>query len=97
MYETLAFVDALVNDKPSPCSGEDGLVALIMSIAAGKSAEENRWVKFSEIANSVECGPEGCQVVDLFPDEVEAAQKASGGWLKKTGSWISRRRSKARA
>merc|ERR1712091_252272 len=26
--ETLAFVDALVNDKPSPCSGEDGLVAL---------------------------------------------------------------------
>merc|ERR1712091_678506 len=28
--ETLAFVDALVNDKPSPCSGEDGLVALIM-------------------------------------------------------------------
>ena len=27
-----------MNDKPSPCSGEDGLVALIMAITAGKSA-----------------------------------------------------------
>ena len=45
MQETLAFVDALVNDKPSPCSGEDGLVALLMAIAAGTSAEEQRWVE----------------------------------------------------
>ena len=50
MYETLAFVDALVNDKPAPCSGEDGLVALVMAIAAGKSAEEKRWVSFKELA-----------------------------------------------
>ncbi|CAN0541989.1 unnamed protein product, partial [Ectocarpus sp. 8 AP-2014] len=45
IQETLAFCDCLVNDKPSPCSGEDGLMALIMAIAAGKSAEENRWVR----------------------------------------------------
>ncbi|KAJ8607323.1 hypothetical protein CTAYLR_009547 [Chrysophaeum taylorii] len=63
--ETLAFVDALVNDKPSPCSGEDGLIALIMSIAAGKSAAENRWVQFSEVADSVKCDDDGCMVVDL--------------------------------
>ena len=44
--ETEAFVEALVNDKPSPCSGEDGLFALIMALAAGKSAEEDRWVRF---------------------------------------------------
>ena len=97
IQETVAFVKCLAEDTPSPCSGEDGLIALIMSIAAGKSAEENRWVKFSEIANSVQCDPSGCQVVDLFPDEVEAAQKASVGWLKKTGSWISRRRSRSKA
>jgi myo-inositol 2-dehydrogenase/D-chiro-inositol 1-dehydrogenase len=33
VQETLAFVDALVNDKPAPCSGEDGLIALVMAIA----------------------------------------------------------------
>jgi len=48
VQETLAFVDALVNDKPVPCSGEDGLIALLMAIAAEISAEERRWVKFSD-------------------------------------------------
>jgi myo-inositol 2-dehydrogenase/D-chiro-inositol 1-dehydrogenase len=47
--ETLAFVDCLVKDEPVPCSGRDGLVALIMAIAAGISAEENRWVQFQEV------------------------------------------------
>ena len=53
VQETLAFVDALVNDKPVPCTGEDGLVALVMAIAAGISAEEQRWVKFSELAEEL--------------------------------------------
>lgn len=53
VQETLAFVDALVNDKPSPCSGEDGLVALVMAIAAGKSAEQKRWVAFKEMADEI--------------------------------------------
>eukprot|EP00310_Coccolithus_braarudii_P023452 CAMPEP_0183340224 /NCGR_PEP_ID=MMETSP0164_2-20130417/6848_1 /TAXON_ID=221442 /ORGANISM="Coccolithus pelagicus ssp braarudi, Strain PLY182g" /LENGTH=415 /DNA_ID=CAMNT_0025510325 /DNA_START=39 /DNA_END=1286 /DNA_ORIENTATION=- len=61
VQETLAFVDCLVNDKPVPCSGEDGLVALVMAIAAGISAEERRWVKLSEITPQLcelagECG-----------------------------------------
>ena len=43
--ETLAFVDCLVKGTPAPCSGEDGLIALVMAIAAGKSAQEQRWVK----------------------------------------------------
>jgi len=53
VQETLAFVDALVNDKPSPCSGEDGLIALVMAIAAGKSADEKRWVSLTELAGEL--------------------------------------------
>ena len=79
--ETLAFVDALVNDKPSPCSGEDGAVALIMSIAAGKSAEEQRWVKFSEVAASVKCDENGCMLIDLTEEEVEGLE--SKNWIDK--------------
>jgi len=62
--ETLAFVDALVHDRPSPCSGEDGLVALVMAIAAGRSAEERRWVHFAEMAGEL-CamgGHDACEV-----------------------------------
>lgn len=72
-----------MNDKPSPCSGEDGLVALIMSIAAGKSAAENRWVKFSEVAASVQCDENGCMIVDLDADEAAAAAEVGAGWISK--------------
>ena len=44
------FVECRGNDKPAPCSGEGGLVALLMAIAAGTSAEEKRWVEFKELA-----------------------------------------------
>lgn len=50
--ETIAFCESLVNDTPVPCTGEDGLVALIMALAADKSAEENRWVSFREVSFS---------------------------------------------
>jgi len=66
--ETLAFVDAINENKPSPCSGMDGLVALVMSIAAGISAEENRWVEFDEVAKTVNCDFNGdnvnCEMAD---------------------------------
>merc|ERR1719440_2088961 len=52
--ETVAFIDALTNDEPAPCSGRDGLVALVMSMAAGVSAVEERWVDFGEIIRN-EC------------------------------------------
>merc|ERR1719393_805586 len=90
VQETLAFVECLVNDKPSPCSGEDGLIALVMAIAAGKSAEENRWVKFSELA------PDLCMLNDELPcgntstqEECELAVVDSDGgiaWNKITSS-----------
>lgn len=70
--ETIAFCDALVNDQPAPITGEDGLVALIMALAADKSAEENRWVSFKEIVEQVYCSsPTECELLaasDIFPD-----------------------------
>merc|ERR1711924_458615 len=84
VQESLAFVECLIKDSPSPCSGEDGLIALIMAIAAGKSAEEGRWVKFTEIAQTVQCDENGCQVVDLFEnkeEELAAAEDLKAeGW-----------------
>jgi myo-inositol 2-dehydrogenase/D-chiro-inositol 1-dehydrogenase len=44
-----AFMDAVVNRKPVPVGGEDGLKAVEMALAAGISARENRPVKLSEI------------------------------------------------
>ena len=69
--ETVAFCESLVNDTPVPCTGQDGLVALIMALAADKSAEENRWVSFSEIVESVYCQTStDCEVLpmDVFPE-----------------------------
>jgi myo-inositol 2-dehydrogenase/D-chiro-inositol 1-dehydrogenase len=70
--ETIAFCDSLVNDVPVACTGEDGLVALIMAIAADKSAAENRWVTFQEVVQSVYCSsPTECSLLsqsDIFPD-----------------------------
>jgi myo-inositol 2-dehydrogenase / D-chiro-inositol 1-dehydrogenase len=79
--ETIAFCDSLVNNKPVPCTGEDGLVALIMAIAADKSAAENRWVSFQEIVQSVYCkSPTECSLLaqsDLFPEGFRPVSKAS--------------------
>ena len=58
--ETKAFIDALVDGLPAPCSGRDGLVALVMAMAAGKSAMEGRWVDFGEIIRT-ECVGDQCK------------------------------------
>merc|ERR1712194_986156 len=47
--ETIEFCKSLTNNTPPPVSGKDGLCSLVMALAADKSAEENRWVKFKEI------------------------------------------------
>lgn len=72
VQETIAFCESLVNDAPVPITGEDGLVALIMAIAADKSAAEDRWVSFQEIVQAVYCkSPTECELIaqsDLFPE-----------------------------
>jgi len=68
--ETIAFCESLVNDTPVPCTGQDGLAALIMALAADKSAAENRWVSFKEIVRSVYCSEAtNCEIIpdDVFP------------------------------
>jgi len=72
--ETIAFVEALQQGKPAPCSGRDGLVALIMAIAAGISAEEQRWVHFDEVLRREGIG--GMK----RPDTSEGAVQGSG-WI----------------
>merc|ERR1719201_1473846 len=57
--ETEAFIDCLVNDRPAPCTGRDGLVALVMAMAAGVSATEERWVDFGEIIRSENVATDG--------------------------------------
>lgn len=53
LKEMELFIDALTNDTPMPVSGEDGLEATRIAVAAKKSMQEGRPVKLSEIANSV--------------------------------------------
>jgi myo-inositol 2-dehydrogenase/D-chiro-inositol 1-dehydrogenase len=47
--EVTAFVDAVLNDKPTLVTGHDGRVPVVMGLAAGKSHREGRPVKLSEI------------------------------------------------
>ncbi len=48
--EMSAFVDAVLDDTPAPVTGHDGLVPVVMGIAARKSHDEGRPVKLSEIS-----------------------------------------------
>merc|ERR1711865_28144 len=78
--ETIAFCESLVRDTPVPCTGEDGLVALIMALAADLSAAEDRWVSFREVVESVYCkSPTECDLLaesDAFPEGFKPSQKA---------------------
>jgi myo-inositol 2-dehydrogenase/D-chiro-inositol 1-dehydrogenase len=47
--EMVAFVDAVLHDKPVPVTGSDARVPVVMGLAAGKSHREGRPVKMSEI------------------------------------------------
>jgi myo-inositol 2-dehydrogenase / D-chiro-inositol 1-dehydrogenase len=49
LLEMRAFIDAVVKQEPVPVGGEDGLKSVIIALAAGLSARENRPVKLSEI------------------------------------------------
>ncbi|MDR0357145.1 MAG: inositol 2-dehydrogenase [Clostridiales Family XIII bacterium] len=52
--ETLAFTDAVLNDKDTPVTGEDGLQPVYMALAAEKSMREGRPVKLSEVKGETE-------------------------------------------
>ena len=47
--ELIAFLDALRSNKPMPITGEDGLQAMLMALAANRSMRENRAVKINEL------------------------------------------------
>jgi myo-inositol 2-dehydrogenase/D-chiro-inositol 1-dehydrogenase len=47
--ELRAFVEAVVEDKPTPVSGQDGRAPVVMALAARKSYEEGRPVTLQEI------------------------------------------------
>lgn len=47
--ELKAFCDAVINDKAAPVGGRDGLMSVMIGLAAKRSAEEGRPVKLSEI------------------------------------------------
>ena len=47
--EMLQFVDAVLEDKPVPATGVDGLNAILIALAAKKSVAEGRPVFISEI------------------------------------------------
>jgi myo-inositol 2-dehydrogenase/D-chiro-inositol 1-dehydrogenase len=47
--EVAAFVHAVLHDKPTPVTGLDGRVPVVMGLAAGKSHREGRPVRLSEI------------------------------------------------
>lgn len=47
--ELRAFVQAVLEDKPTPVNGQDGRVPVVMGLAARKSYDEGRPVKLSEV------------------------------------------------
>ena len=50
LAEMTEFVDAVIDDKPVPASGEDGRIAVVLGLAAKRSSQEARPVRVSEIS-----------------------------------------------
>jgi len=77
--ETVAFIDALTKGEPAPCSGRDGMIALVMSMAAGKSAAEERWVDFGEIIREeMKCNGDACNFGSLLDEN----GKLGNNWVR---------------
>lgn len=51
--EMKAFVKAVLENEPVPVGGEDGRLAVVMSVAARQSYDQNRPVQLSEIEEEV--------------------------------------------
>lgn len=50
--ELQAFVDAVLQNKPTPVNGMDGRMAVVMGLAARKSFDERRQVRLEEVART---------------------------------------------
>ena len=48
--EVAEFVQAVIDDKPTPVTGADGRVPVVMALAAKKSFDEHRPVKLAEVS-----------------------------------------------
>ena len=72
-------MDAIEAGRPSPCSGLDGLVALVMATAAGLSAAERRWVDFEEVARTVFCDPDTGLCASTEEEEESGGGGGGGG------------------
>ncbi len=48
--ELRAFVESVLADRPTPVTGLDGRVPVVMALAARKSYDEHRRVRLEEIA-----------------------------------------------
>jgi myo-inositol 2-dehydrogenase/D-chiro-inositol 1-dehydrogenase len=53
LYEMKMFIQSLQENAPIPVSGHDGLKAMAIALAAGKSVKENRPVRIAEIIEKV--------------------------------------------
>ncbi|HMC58505.1 MAG TPA: inositol 2-dehydrogenase [Candidatus Solibacter sp.] len=51
--EVRAFVQAVMEDRPTPVAGADGRIAVVMGMAARKSYDEHRPVRLNEFADGV--------------------------------------------
>jgi myo-inositol 2-dehydrogenase/D-chiro-inositol 1-dehydrogenase len=52
--ELREFVRAVVDDKPTPVTGVDGRIPVVMALAARKSYEERRPVQLREVSGAKE-------------------------------------------
>jgi len=50
--ELRSFVEAVIHDKPTPVTGEDGRIPVVMGLAARKSYDERRPVRLAEVGKS---------------------------------------------
>jgi myo-inositol 2-dehydrogenase/D-chiro-inositol 1-dehydrogenase len=48
--EIQAFTEAVLQDKPTPVTGADSRMPVVMALAAGKSSDERRPVRISEVS-----------------------------------------------
>jgi myo-inositol 2-dehydrogenase/D-chiro-inositol 1-dehydrogenase len=51
--ELRSFAAAVIHDRPTPVSGEDGRIPVVMGLAARKSYDEQRPVRLAEVRESV--------------------------------------------